>query len=139
MEELLSIEEKETADPMRTRLIASCLTAGAALGAAFWPTAAVAQEAPSAQVVCVPEARVCAGVGGNATQGFHYEFTIRQPPTPLLLSFTVNGVQRTGSLVIRTQPGLAQGRFMPAPALVPGDRICMTVAAVPGTYCDTAR
>ncbi|HEY8986154.1 MAG TPA: hypothetical protein VIU15_42095 [Streptomyces sp.] len=125
---------------MRTRLIASCLTAGAALGAVLWPTAATAvQETLPAQVVCVPEARVCAGIAGNATQGFFYEFTIRQPPTPLRLSFTVDGVQRTGNLVVTTQPGLARGRFTPTSALVLGEQVCMTVFSVPGTYCDTVR
>ncbi|MBP5934666.1 hypothetical protein F3K43_00225 [Streptomyces sp. LBUM 1476] len=75
---------------MRTRLIASGLAAGAALGAVLMPTTASA--APSIQVVCIPEARVCAGVDGNATQGYVYTFSIKQPPTPLGLSFTVNGL-----------------------------------------------
>ncbi|WP_338682049.1 hypothetical protein QD712_06250 [Streptomyces acidiscabies] len=78
---------------MRTRLIAGGLAAGAALGAVLMPTAAsAAPTAPSIQVVCIPEARVCAGVDGNATQGYVYTFSIKQPPTPLGLSFTVNGL-----------------------------------------------
>ncbi|MHC5903011.1 hypothetical protein ACVNF4_03720 [Streptomyces sp. S6] len=119
---------------MRTRLIASCLTVGAALGAVLWPTAATA-----AQVVCIPEARVCAGVDGDAAQGYQYVFVIQQPPSPLSLSFTVNGAPARGSTAIVTRPNLVQGWFSPSSALVQGDRVCMTVALIPGTYCGTAR
>ncbi|MEX3105239.1 MULTISPECIES: hypothetical protein [unclassified Streptomyces] len=122
---------------MRTRLIASGLAAGAAaLGAVLAPTPATA--APSAQVICIPEARVCAGVDGNATQGYVYTFTIRQPPPALGLSFTVNGLPAAGSSTIVTQPNLVQGWFRPSPALVQGDRVCMTISSIPGTYCGTA-
>ncbi|MET8979496.1 hypothetical protein ABZX85_28235 [Streptomyces sp. NPDC004539] len=122
---------------MRTRrLIASGLLAGAALGAALVPTTASA--APSVQVVCVPEARVCAGVDGSATQGYVYTFTIKQPPAALGLSFTVNGFPASGSLTIISQPGLAQGTFRPSPALVQGDQVCMTILSISGTYCGTA-
>ncbi|MFM9443287.1 hypothetical protein [Streptomyces acidiscabies] len=121
---------------MRTRLIASGLAAGAALGAVLMPTAASA--VPAVQVVCIPEARVCAGVDGNAAQGYVYTFSIRQPPTFLGLSFTVNGLPAGGSTTILTQPNLVQGTFRPSPALVQGDRVCMTVSSIPGTYCGTA-
>lgn len=124
---------------MRTRLIASGLAAGAALGAVLMPTAAsAAPAAPSIQVVCIPEARVCAGVDGNATQGYVYTFSIKQPPTPLGLSFTVNGLPAGGSTAIFTQPNLVQGQFRPSPALVQGDRVCMTILGISGTYCGTA-
>ncbi|WP_416966654.1 hypothetical protein [Streptomyces sp. 4F14] len=123
---------------MRTRrLIASALAAGAALGAVLVPTAASA--APSVQVICIPEARVCAGVDGNATQGYVYNFTIRQAPTFVSLFFTVNGLQAHGLISTTSQPGLIQGSFRPTPALVQGDQVCMTISGIPGTYCGTAR
>ncbi|QNP75023.1 hypothetical protein IAG44_40170 [Streptomyces roseirectus] len=128
---------------MRTRLIASWLSAGAALAALLAPTTATAAPAttvPATQAgpYCIPEARVCAGLDGNATQGYQYVFTIHQPPSSLTFRFTVNGLPATGGYRVVTQPTYVQGWFFPSPPLVRGDEICMTLSGIiPSTYCST--
>ncbi|MEV2215616.1 hypothetical protein AB0H86_30000 [Streptomyces sp. NPDC050997] len=125
---------------MRSRRLIASLSAAAALtmlGAAAGTAEAAPRSPSGAAVVCIPEAPVCYGITGNATQGYGFGFTLKPPPLNLSLSFTVNGLAASGSLSYTSTPTLLRGEFRPFQPLVVGDTVCMYVGINSRGYCET--
>jgi hypothetical protein len=125
---------------MRSRRLFAGLSVVAAALTMVGATAATAEAAappPGPAAVCVPEAPVCYGIVGNASQGYRYGFTFRPPPVNLSLSFTVNGLHATGSVFYTSTPTYLRGEFQPHRPLVVGDTVCMYVGGNPRGYCET--
>ncbi|WP_344890140.1 hypothetical protein [Nonomuraea antimicrobica] len=119
---------------MLLALAAALTVLGVTLGG---PTAAAQPLSPDISQVCTPEASVCYGIRGDATQGYRFWFTIQPPPVDRRFTFTVNGVRTDGSLRLISQPTRLGGEFTPAVALIVGDRVCMYIGTAQEGYCGT--
>ncbi|MCD7436758.1 hypothetical protein K4B79_00825 [Streptomyces lincolnensis] len=126
---------------MRSRRLLTGLSMAAAALALPLATAGTAQAAPAAPAgttaVCIPEAPVCYGIRGSATTGYSYWFRFTPRPSSLGLTFTVNGLQASGTLTTSSTPTTLSGEFRPHTPLVAGDRVCMFVSTRPNGYCET--